>query len=147
MNLKRNGFIVMVGLVVLAWVSIGMTGCQSSQPGPMTAQTRSPIPDVPLPLGFKLKELRSRSWTSGSLRFVDHLYYGKGDRVNVVDFFEKQMPVNGWAQLCNQFTQGRSSLDFAKSGENCRITVFRDGRFSSTSVQIAIWKSLKKMRK
>ncbi len=147
MNVTRKGFVVVTGLVVLAWAIMGFSGCQASK-GPMMAQARSPIPDVPLPLGFSLKELRSRSWSSGSLRFVDHLYYGKGDRVVTMDFFEKQMPVNGWTPICEQFTQGRSTLDYAKGNENCRITVYEgSGLFKSTYVQIAIWQSLKKITK
>ena len=137
----------MAGLVVLAYVIIGISGCQFGQSGPMTAQSRSPIPDVPLPTGFKMKELRSRSMTSGSSRFVDHLYYGKADRVTVADFFEKQMPVNGWVALANNFVQGRSALDFTKSGESCRITVYKGGKLRSTYVEILICPALKKMKK
>lgn len=147
MSVVRKGFIVMTGLAILGWVVICFPGCATSQSGPMMAQPRSLISDVPMPLGFKMKELRSRSWISGSLRFVDHLYYGNGDRITVVDFFEKQMPVNGWAALYKQFAQGRSTLDFAKGGENCRITVYKDRKFSSTYVQIAIWKGVRKAKK
>lgn len=147
MNIMRKGLIVVTGLVVLACVIIGISGCQFGQSGPIMAQARSPIPDVPLPSGFKMKERYSRNMTSGPSRFVDHLYYGKADRVTVVDFFEKQMPVNGWAALSNNFTQGRSSLDFAKGSENCSISVYKNSRFGSTYVEILIAPTLKKMRR
>ena len=124
-------------IVLLVLMACLPLACQST--GPMVAQAASPIPDVPMPVGFKMKESNSRSWTSGSLRFVDHLYKGSGGRVQTVEFFEKQMPISGWTSLSKQFTQGRSKLDFAKGREKCRITIYKPGALYPTYVQVAIW--------
>jgi len=128
---------ILAGLIGLALIACVPLGCQSQ--GPLVAKAASPIADVPMPVGFKMKESNSRSWNSGSLRFVDYLYSGSGGRVPAVEFFEKQMPISGWVSLSKQFTQGRSTLDFAKADEKCRIIIYKPGALYPTYIQIAIW--------
>lgn len=126
---------IMLGLLVLFLHALG---CQNNSGGDLGAQARSPLPDVPLPAGFELEELRSRSWKSGENRFVDHMYEGRGDKFAVSRFYEKQMPVSGWTMESDQFLQGRGTMDFVKGHERCRITYY-DETLGKTVVLVAIW--------
>lgn len=114
-------------------------GCGENGGG-LTAVSNSPVSDVPIPTDFELEELRSRSWTDGSLRFVDHLYSGRGDKFVVGRFYERQMPPSRWTPLTNQLVQGRATLDFVKDQEKCRITIY-DGNWGYTYIHVTIWPS------
>ncbi|MCD4824301.1 MAG: hypothetical protein K8S55_06820 [Phycisphaerae bacterium] len=128
-----------VGLSMLAVVAVG--GCVPSSGTGLVAKSRSSVADVPTPTTFALEEMRSRSWTDGTLRFVDHLYKGDGEKAFVIEFFEKQMPMNRWSQTTKQLVQGRATIDFVKDKEKCRITVYGDGSWGSTYIEVAIWPS------
>lgn len=133
----KRAWMTTLGLAAVAMVMAG-GGCQQSSTMDLGAQARSPLPDVPVPDGFTLVELRSRSWQSGQSRFVDHMYEGRGEKFAVSRFYEKQMPTAGWTLESSQFLQGRGTMDFAKGDEHCRIT-FYDKGLGGTAVLVAIW--------
>jgi hypothetical protein len=133
------------------WGSVGvlcasllplLAGCVTSTGGSsrLVSQPTSHIQDIPLPTGFSLEEKRSRSFydPATSLRWVDYAYTGQGDKFSVAQYYEQQMPTNGWTPATRMFTQGQATLDFRKNREHCRLTL-SGSSFGNTRVEIAIW--------
>lgn len=133
----KQSWMMVFGLL-MSVAALATAGCQSDAGGELGAQARSPLSDVPQPDGFELVELRSRSWRSGQNRFVDHMYEGRRDKFAVSRFYEKQMPIGGWAMESSQFLQGRGTMDFVKGEERCRITYYDEG-LGKTAILVAIW--------
>jgi len=106
----------------------------------LVAMNRPPISDLPIPIGFDLKEGKSRNFTAAGARYVDHVYRGSPDKFAVGRFYKRQMPINRWTLVTDMFVQGDIMLDFEKDTERCRITI-TDGSFGSTVVKVALWTS------
>lgn len=137
----------------------GLLGCQSgggsSAPaaaGPSTVQdvdalpemvalARPPIADLPVPVGFHLQEDKSRSFEAAGMRYIDHLYYGHGDRFAVKRFYERQMPISRWVLVTDMFIRGSVMMDFEKGSERCQISINSTGWFNGLKIQIAVWTS------
>lgn len=112
------------------------------QVGPeLVGQARPPIPDVPVPSGFELKESRSRNFTAAGARYIDHAYQGSSDKFAVARFYKRQMPINRWTLVTDMFVQGDIMLDFEKNTERCRVTVTEGNIFQGTVVKVALWTS------
>jgi hypothetical protein len=106
----------------------------------LVAMARPPISDLPIPIGFDLKEGKSRNFSAAGARYVDHVYKGSADKFAVGRFYKRQMPINRWTLVTDMFVQGDIMLDFEKETERCRITV-TDGTFFSTEIKVALWTS------
>lgn len=96
------------------------------QRGPgLVPRDRSPIPDVPMLVGFVAVPSRSDSYVDGaSIRHVRHVYQGRSNVAEVVNFYRQQLPRHGWA------SRGRSTADdgsvtmrFTKGAESLRLHV------------------------
>lgn len=104
----------------------GLTGGQGpdAQPSPgLVPQARPPVADVPVPIGFKLIEPASRSFIAGDERRIKHAYQGGAEKFDVKRFYARQMPLNGWKLLNEQFLSGEFMLQFAKADERAELTV------------------------
>lgn len=101
----------------------------------------SPMRDLPVPVGFKLDERRSRHFRGGSARYVDHVYKGGADKFAVARFYMMQMPVQRWVLVTDMFVQGQVTMDFRKESESCRVTVSGGGALSSTQIRVTLWTS------
>jgi hypothetical protein len=113
----------------------------SGAPDGLVAQSRPPIPDLPVPLNFELDESKSRNFLaagSGS-RYVDHVYTGPADKFAVARFYKRQMPVNRWRLETDNFVQGKVILQFQKESETCQITISDAGGWSGTRVEIQLF--------
>ena len=95
-----------------------------------------PISDVPMPMKYKIDEGKSRNFAVAGVRFVDHLYKGKGDKFVIKRFYEKYMVMNGWKLTSFIFAQGRVALDFEKEHERCTITIVEGGFLGHTTVSV-----------
>lgn len=125
---------------LLMLVAMTATGCQGNPGDVLVAQPDPPLADVPLPAGFELEDMRSRSWNNPSFRAIDYLFEGQSDKFAVVRFLERQMPISRWTLTTNRFTQGRAELDFQKNKEQCHIAVYDSGGlFPKTYIHVAIW--------
>ncbi|MGB2824584.1 MAG: hypothetical protein WBF17_26655 [Phycisphaerae bacterium] len=122
-----------------AGVSFGGSGTVGPIPE-LVAMARPPISDLPIPIGFDLKEGKSRNFSAAGARYVDHVYKGSADKFAVGRFYKRQMPINRWTLVTDMFVQGDIMLDFEKETERCRITV-TDGTFISTEIKVALWTS------
>ena len=102
------------------------------------ARARPPIPDLPVPYGFDLNESRSRHWTVGQLRLVDHVYSGSADKFAVAEFYRTQMPINRWERVREHFAQGKIMLDFDKGDERCHVVIQEKGWGDGIEIQIML---------
>jgi len=143
---------VFCALTTLAWVG----GCADTQmidassgaprrvdPAvELIARYQPYIPDVPVPVGFKLDQAKSRDYTFGAGRFVDHVYKGRDDKMAVKRFYERQMPINRWELTTTMFVVGDVVMDFEKETERCRVAVDDSGGIvNRTCVKIRVWTS------
>ncbi len=136
--------------VLLAVVFGLIAGCNGSKTaateptGPveeLAAQARTPIPDVPMPVKFKYRDNKSRSFTVPGIRFVDHVYTGPSEKFAVARFFRKQMPLSGWARKSETQAQGIVTQEFDKEGETCRVILSNHGLFGGTEVKVQLYPS------
>lgn len=101
------------------------------------------LPDLPVPMGFKLKEGSSRAFRSASgARYADLVYQGKDDKFSVGRFFRKQMPVSRWTLEKDLFVQGDVILGFTKETERCDVTISDSAvlwLFKQTTIEAQIW--------
>ncbi len=121
----------------------GVSGGASGDLGPvpeLVAMRRPPIADLPVPIGFGLKEDKSRNFSAAGARYIDHVYSGRADKFAVGRFYKRQMPISRWTLVTDMFVQGDIMIDFEKDTERCRINI-SDGSFGSTKVKMAVWTS------
>jgi len=132
-EMRRFGFWAIGPMILIS------LGCASENPD-LIPQSRPLLPDVPLPMKFELVESDSHEWTDGQLRYVHHLFKGSEDLQSVLRFYEKQMPIHHWTLQEKQLIRGRTEMDFVKSTEKARVSVYR-GSFWKIYVHISIWPS------
>ncbi len=108
---------------------------------PLVAQSRPPIGDIPVPIGFKLDENKSRDYALSGARFVDHVYKGNRDKLATKRFYERQMPINRWVLSTSMFVRGDITMDFEKETERCRVIITNGGMLSSTYIKVQLWTS------
>ena len=118
-------------------MSLVLTACEDSNriavnpndPGAPAAivgllpSARPPVHDVPVPAGFKLQESVSRSYSSADSRFIDHTYKGDADKIDVTQFYRKQMPTKGWTFRGSQMVRGVIHLRYERPTEFCDVSI------------------------
>ncbi len=141
--------VFVVAVVTVAAVAAVMAGCnQTSRLQPvgdqgqrleLVAQTRPPILDLPVPIGFSLDERRSRNFAGAVARYVDHLYKGRADKFAVGRFYKRNMPISRWVLVTEIGIQGDITLDFEKRTERCRIIVSKGDWLNTVHVKAQLW--------
>jgi hypothetical protein len=104
----------------------------------LAAQARPPIPDVPMPVGFRYIEDRSYSWAGPGVRTIIHVYHGPKDKFAVARFFWKQMPLAGWQKMDESDGWSVKTMRFAKDTETCHITLQDGPMFVKTEVRVQV---------
>jgi len=99
------------------------------------------IADLPVPVGFKLDQGKSRNYSAGGFRFVDHTYKGRADKLAVKRFYERQMPINRWTLTMSMFVRGEIRLDFEKETERCLIIIGDGSLFHPVRIQVQMYTS------
>ncbi|MFA9476713.1 hypothetical protein ACERK3_00260 [Phycisphaerales bacterium AB-hyl4] len=90
----------------------------------LVAKDTSPIPDVPLPIGFVGVPSRSQADFDGQVRHVHHVYQGRANTAEVVNFYRRQLPRKDWASLGReQEDDGTTVMRFTKGHESLNIRV------------------------
>ena len=110
----------------------------------LVARARPPIPDLPVPIGFKLDESESLDYALAGARFVNHKYKGKPDKFTVKRFYERQMPINRWTLTTAMFAGGEIMMDFEKETERCRVSISSRSLlnlFRRTHIYVRLWTS------
>ena len=130
---ERYGFWLLVACLALG-------GCQAlstaqsdegdalpppSGPG-LVAKSRSPIPDVPAPIGFVQLTSRSSNYVSAQgARVVNHVYQGRGRIADTVVFYRRHLVLNGWQAVRERSGAGVTQMVYAKGREELSIEVSR----------------------
>lgn len=99
----------------------------------LVVKERSPIPDVPIPIGFVPVPSRSESDFDGQVRYVHHVYQGRAHAAEVVNFYRRLLPRHDWSSLGREreddgtilmrFTKGREALDLRINSRHSVVTV------------------------
>ena len=110
----------------------------STAPG-LVAQSRPPIPDVPVPVGFRLDQRKSRNFAAAGTRYVDHRYRGGENKYAVARFYKSHMPISRWSLVTDMFVQGNILLDFEKETERCRVTIDDGCLFHASHITVQLW--------
>jgi hypothetical protein len=109
--------------VVLVLGGCGLFSSKSG--GPLIADARSPIVDVPVPAGFSMSdESSSKVIPASGLRMVNHRYTGHDDLLPIVDFYKQLLPTKGWVLADQSQQPGQEvSLHYTKKSEECSVTI------------------------
>ncbi|MDY6913764.1 MAG: hypothetical protein SVT52_04835 [Planctomycetota bacterium] len=107
----------------------------------LVAKSRPPIFDLPLPIGFRLDEKKSRNFSAAGARYVDHVYKGGSDKFTVGRFYKRHMPIHRWVLVTDMFVQGDIMLDFEKEIERCRVIVTKGSMFNPVRIKVQLWTS------
>ncbi len=102
---------------VVSWSDDGEYLPHRAGPG-LVAQSPSPIPDVPMPIGFKAVKSQCSSSFDGVSRTVTHVYQGRAAAAETVLFYQQQLPLFDWEKVERQtFEDGSTSLHYTKGNE------------------------------
>jgi hypothetical protein len=102
----------------------------------LVAQTRSPIPDVPMPIGFKVVNSKSSATVTPTARIVDHLYQGLSTVADAVVFYRRVLAENNWSPDREQTHGSRHLMVYTKGRERLELETWRDGGVVSVFVRI-----------
>jgi len=101
----------------VAWNDDGEYLPKRVGPG-LVAMEQSPIPDVPMPIGFKPVKSQCSSSFDGVARTVTHIYQGRAKTSETVIFYRQQLPLYNWELVDRQgHEDGSVSLHFTKGAE------------------------------
>ena len=118
--------------------SVGCTTDDGKSSDLTASKSKAWVADVPIPSDFSLVLDRSRHWSDGQLRWVDHLYSGDGSAQALLSFYRKQMPMQRWVLQNHELMQGEAILNFFKDQERCRIVIRGGGNLQKTYVKVAV---------
>lgn len=146
---KNACWLILAAGVVVAGCNTGPRRLENTAGGPrevvttmeLVARAIPPIRDLPVPIGFKLDEGRSRNFRGGTARYVDHLYKGGADKFAAARFYMRHMPIQRWVLVTDMFVQGDVMMDFKKESESCRVIVSDGSLFNPTYIKITLWTS------
>ena len=137
--MKRARMQSCVWMVLLSASLLLLCGCPAKSMDLM-AKPSTDMADIPLPTGFTRDVDRSHSFSNESgLRYVDHRYKGSAEPTAVVRFYVRQMPISGWKEPNKLLVQGRTTMDYVKGREKCRISIY--GGTWNTVIEITIFPS------
>lgn len=90
----------------------------------LVALVRSPIPDVPMPVGFVAVAARSNSTVNADgTRVVNHTYQGRATVADAVRFYRQQLPINQWQYVREQFDGTMTRMQFVKGPEELLVEI------------------------
>jgi hypothetical protein len=136
-------FAMRVFPMMMLCAALALGGCdafESHPSGPLVADVRSPITDVPVPAGFTMAP-ESNSTVSGGQRTVNHKYTGSDQVLPVASFYKDEMPKRGWKLEGTEQPSGKEvvlhfSKEKAAKPEGCTVTV--TARDFDTAIRVKI---------
>jgi hypothetical protein len=117
---------MLVAGLALACASMGA----ACGPGPMklAPSTEPPMPDVPVPEGFKRIEKASLAYIEGGQRLACLAYKGKATVQAVSDFYREQMgQTHGWSRGPASLGNGGMVRVFEKGSALAVVRIKKDG--------------------
>lgn len=97
----------------------------------LVVSPNSPIPDVPMPVGFKAVASQSNWQYDGNVRVVRHVYQGHAEPSDSVEFYQRTLAGHRWALVDIQAIDSATVLRYTKGPEQLTITT-KDGWAVST---------------
>ncbi len=105
-------------------------------PAGLVSVARPLVPDLPVPIGFKLAENISRSYESAGARFVDHTYIGRVDKVDAERFYRLHMPDADWTLRSSQMVRGVFLMRFEKGNELCEVRIWDESSLTGPRTHV-----------
>jgi hypothetical protein len=78
-----------------------------------------------MPIGFVGVVEKSNAQVRDGIRYVHHVYEGRADLVDVVDFYRRSLPLNDWEPIDEQAERAETTLRFVKGPESLGVQVSR----------------------
>ncbi|MEM1353666.1 MAG: hypothetical protein AAGH88_02160 [Planctomycetota bacterium] len=94
------------------------------------------IPDVPIPVGFKIVASQSSSSFDGRVRTVYHYYQGRANPGETVAFYQAHLPRNQWEFVTTSTGGQTTTLRYVKGPESLALSVRHVQGVSSVTVEI-----------
>jgi len=105
--------------------------------GGLVADAESPLPDVPVPIGFVALEARSVGYvTRDGVRMVRHVYQGRAEMVEAVEFYRQELERRGWKRRHEDNTGNISALHYRKGPETLLVRI--NSRYSVLTIRLNI---------
>jgi hypothetical protein len=136
-------------LVCLAAIAIGGCGCRTPLPlssdgrwltpaggEGLVARVGSPIPDVPMPIGFVGIAPESRASVEGGIRRVRHVYQGRADVEAVARFYRRQAQLHDWQSGDGRASASLNQMTFTKGNEKLWLHIDRVGAVTTVTIII-----------
>jgi hypothetical protein len=119
---------------VLSLSSDGQYLAPQIGPG-LVARPDSPIPDLPMPIGFVIVVDQSRVESRGLSRYVRHVYQGRASMADATRFYRHHAPLQQWRSLGEQTQDGQTVMWYAKGSERLTLQLARRGGI----VSVVVW--------
>ncbi len=138
----------LVYAIVLAGAITSLVGCvppagtatdnANEPPKPLKVSPLLKFSDLPVPMGFRIQEGESWTYTAKGVRLAELHYVGTASVSKVVSFYEEQMPVSGWEKMLSVGSEDQMRLQFkhTRKPERCRITVKRRNRLTYITLEL-----------
>ncbi|MEM6553358.1 MAG: hypothetical protein AAF750_14675 [Planctomycetota bacterium] len=121
---------------VAAWTDDNQALTRPVGPG-LIADPNSPIPDVPMPVGFKGVADQSSAASTPAGRVVTHIYQGIADFPDANDFYANSLWRFGWTQTERLDPAEKVALHTYTNGtETLSITITQDRRRITYRIEI-----------
>jgi len=120
---------------VLPYSKDGQSLPSTAGPG-LVAMRNSPIPDVPMPIGFVALPSESYAMVEGVVRRVKHVYQGRAEVKTVAEFYQSNCRLKRWKSLDKRISNSIARLTFEKGAEKLWINI--DKNWSVVTVTITI---------
>ncbi len=92
--------------------------------------------DLPVPAGFTLYRKESFIFQNNRTRMGTMTYTGRADITAIIEFYKKQMPINGWS-LLTTVEFDKVVMSFEKDSEACIISIEKHGRKVMISISLS----------
>ena len=92
----------------------------------LVAKRDSPLPDVPVPIGFVALEARSVGYvTQDGVRMVRHIYQGRAGLADAVEFYRQELRHHGWRRLHEDNVGHIAAMRYVKGPESLIVRLSR----------------------
>jgi len=87
----------------------------------LVAALAPPVADVPIPIGFLVVASTQQAERQTGARQLRHVYQGRGSVDEVMTFYQRQLPMNGWTSVDEPEAVIGNRLTYAKGIEILEI--------------------------
>ena len=92
--------------------------------------------DIPVPLNFKHLPDESMVYLNGYVRTAEIKYLGSARVDDLINFYQKQMPLYGWNYQMTLSVDRKKGLAFERRKEQCKVIIEQKGRETYLTIEI-----------